>query len=103
MSEVIKHSDGSIEWPCLVCGEPILMFPGDTVDIKVGKGGAAVGAYCTKCVATQKPGEPLTEDEHRYISGLIDKATDTLKEIYKDGGKRIIDDRRKKGGDSHGG
>lgn len=98
MPEAIKHSDGSVEWPCLVCGEPILMFPGDAVDIKVGAGGAVAGAYCTKCAATQKPAAPPTEEERRYIGDLVDKATDTLKEIYADGGKRLIEERRRKKG-----
>jgi hypothetical protein len=45
--------------------------------------------------------EPLTDEEHAYLSELIDRASATLKEIYDDGGRRIIRERRKQGGD-HG-
>jgi len=95
---VSYNKDGSEEWPCNVCLEPLLIFPGD----EVAKLGGKPGYLCTKCASRSKEHmEPLTDEEHAYLSELIDRASATLKEIYDDGGRRIIRERRKQGGD-HG-
>jgi len=92
--KVIYNKDGSQEWPCRGCKEPLLIFPEDEV-AKTAK----PGYLCTKCASRSKEHmEPLTDEEHAYLSELIDRASATLQEIYDDGGRRIIGERRKQGG-----
>jgi hypothetical protein len=48
-SEPIRHPDGSVEWRCLKCGEPLLMFKGDPITVSVGEGGVVEGVLCNIC------------------------------------------------------
>lgn len=47
-----RNSDGSVEWQCHECSEPILMFPGDPMTVVVGEHGVVDGVLCTVCART---------------------------------------------------
>lgn len=50
MPEVSANKDGSVEWSCLRCGEPLLVFPGDYISVRVGDDGVVEGLLCESCV-----------------------------------------------------
>jgi hypothetical protein len=49
MKPYITNTDGSVEWQCNQCYEPILLFPSDTVTAVVGEGGLVYGVLCEQC------------------------------------------------------
>jgi hypothetical protein len=49
LREPIRHPDGSVEWRCLKCGEPLLLFKGDPITVSVGDGGVVDGVVCEIC------------------------------------------------------
>jgi DNA-directed RNA polymerase subunit RPC12/RpoP len=48
-SQPITHPDGSVEWACMKCGEPLLMFKGDPIAVSVGENGEVDGVVCERC------------------------------------------------------
>jgi hypothetical protein len=48
-SDPICHPDGSVEWRCLKCGEPLLIFKGDRITVSVGDAGVVDGVVCEIC------------------------------------------------------
>jgi hypothetical protein len=58
-SEPIIHPDGSVEWRCVRCGEPLLIFKGDPITVSVGEGGVVEGVVCNMC-----KDEPRKEAAH---------------------------------------
>jgi hypothetical protein len=54
MKPYITNTDGSVEWQCSHCCEPILLFPRDAVTVVVGDGGVVDGVLCERC-ALKKP------------------------------------------------
>lgn len=55
-----QNEDGSVEWQCHKCSEPILMFPGDAMTVVVGDGGIVDGVLCAVCAKT--PGSKEAKD-----------------------------------------
>ena len=45
----IVNDDGSVEWQCHKCSEPLLIYKGDKMTIVVGEGGVVDGIMCTMC------------------------------------------------------
>lgn len=43
------NPDGSVEWQCLYCSEPILIYKGDAMTVVVGEVGMVDGILCTVC------------------------------------------------------
>jgi len=53
----IANADGSVEWQCYECCEPILLFPKDAVTVVVGEAGAVDGVLCELCARNKQSGE----------------------------------------------
>jgi hypothetical protein len=51
----IVNGDGSVEWQCHRCAEPILIYKDDVMTIVVGEGGVVAGVLCELCA--RKPAE----------------------------------------------
>lgn len=45
----ILNGDGSVEWQCHKCDEPILIYKGDAIVVVVGDHGVVDGILCNKC------------------------------------------------------
>jgi hypothetical protein len=60
MKPYITNTDGSVEWQCNECCEPILLFPKDAVTVVVGEGGVVDGVLCEPC-ARRKQSEEATD------------------------------------------
>lgn len=50
MPDVTANKDGSVEWSCLYCGQPLLSFVGDHISVRVGDDGEVQGVLCEICV-----------------------------------------------------
>ena len=48
--------NGWVSWPCMDCGEVLLIKIGDEMSVQVGDNGEVVGIRCTVCAA-RLPGE----------------------------------------------
>lgn len=61
MSKEIKpyivNGDGSVEWQCHQCSEPILIFKGDSMVVVVGENGIVDGILCNECAKTDRKEE----------------------------------------------
>lgn len=53
----IVHPDGSVEWQCLGCREPLLLFKGDPMVVRVGDGGEVEGILCEPCARESNQGD----------------------------------------------
>jgi hypothetical protein len=49
MKPYIANADGSVEWQCNLCCEPILLFANDAVTVIVGGNGVVDGVLCEMC------------------------------------------------------
>jgi hypothetical protein len=49
VKEYIVNGDGSVEWQCNECSEPMLLFPSDAVTVVVGERGVVAGVICERC------------------------------------------------------
>lgn len=54
MKDPIVNKDGSVEWQCKECGEPMLLFPSDAVAVVVGEHGDT-GVLCERCANKRQP------------------------------------------------
>ena len=61
MKPYITNTDGSVEWQCNECCEPILLFPKDAVTIVVGDHGVVDGVLCEPCARKKQSGEEATD------------------------------------------
>jgi hypothetical protein len=61
MKPYITNADGSVEWQCNECCEPILLFPKDAVTVVVGEAGAVDGVLCEPCARIKHFGEEAAD------------------------------------------
>lgn len=54
------NKDGSVEWQCLDCSEPILIYKGDAMTVVVGEGGIVEGILCTVCAKRRDSDQDAT-------------------------------------------
>lgn len=54
MKPYILNSDGSVEWQCHKCSEPILIYKGDSMVVVVGERGMVDGILCNHCAKPKK-------------------------------------------------
>ena len=47
--QFLVNGDGSVEWQCLQCKEPILIYKGDSMVVVVGDHGVVDGILCNHC------------------------------------------------------
>lgn len=61
MKDYIVNKDGSVEWQCNTCSEPMLLFPDDAVTVIVGEGGVVSGVLCERCTKRSRDSQEATD------------------------------------------